>query len=72
MRVCEEILQDNPQNGNTMAMYALYHNAKKNADEAMKLIKQAMRLAPKSVYPWHIYGIINRSSGEYGLSLKGY
>ena len=44
----------------TLAMFALFHKGKGSGEEADKLVKQALRLAPQSVYPWHIYGIISR------------
>ncbi|KAL8712323.1 MAG: hypothetical protein Q9220_003474 [cf. Caloplaca sp. 1 TL-2023] len=72
IKSANQILQKNPNHGDTQAMKALIINAQGNPDEAFALCKTALKNAMKSHVCWHVYGLLWRCIKNYEEAIKAY
>ncbi|KAL9032969.1 MAG: hypothetical protein Q9180_006200, partial [Flavoplaca navasiana] len=72
IKAANQILNKNPNHGDTQAMKALIMNAQGNSDEAFVLCKAALKNAMKSHVCWHVYGVLWRCVKNYEEASKAY
>ena len=74
LKTVNQVLKNNPDHGESMAMKALILsvNGNNNKEEAYDLVKKGLFKNLKSLVCWHVYGLLNRADRNYTEALKCY
>eukprot|EP01060_Flectonema_neradi_P036723 TRINITY_DN714_c9_g1_i1.p1 TRINITY_DN714_c9_g1~~TRINITY_DN714_c9_g1_i1.p1 ORF type:complete len:723 (+),score=187.56 TRINITY_DN714_c9_g1_i1:34-2202(+) len=73
LKTVNQVLKNNPEHGESMAMKGLILSATgNNREEAYDLVKQGLFKNLKSLICWHVYGLLYRADKNYVEAIKCY